>query len=216
MQLGCSLPVADTGTGPAVLRDYTQAAEGLGYAHLVAPDHVLGVNPSADHGGRRVGRKRLSRSIRAVRVFVQLHPTDRLCRGCLDLGTAVGRPGGEASGLSRPVVGRPVPARHRRRLERGRVYRPQQELPQPRQALAGAGAGDAGLVGRAACPLRRRISPYRRRRHQTAPGVGRVPIWYGGHAEATFRRCAQYGDGYMPLAYPAGEAALAAFAKLRA
>ena len=42
MQLGCSLPVADIGTGPAVLRDYAQAAEGLGYAHLVAPDHVLG------------------------------------------------------------------------------------------------------------------------------------------------------------------------------
>ena len=45
MHLGCSLPVADIGTGPAVLRDYAQAAEGLGYAHLVAPDHVLGANP---------------------------------------------------------------------------------------------------------------------------------------------------------------------------
>jgi alkanesulfonate monooxygenase SsuD/methylene tetrahydromethanopterin reductase-like flavin-dependent oxidoreductase (luciferase family) len=55
MKLGCSLPVADIGTGPSVLRDYAQAAEGLGYAHLVAPDHVLGANPAADHGGRRVG-----------------------------------------------------------------------------------------------------------------------------------------------------------------
>ena len=55
MQLGASLPVADIGTGPTVLRDYAQAAEELGYAHLVAPDHVLGVNPAADHGGRRVG-----------------------------------------------------------------------------------------------------------------------------------------------------------------
>jgi hypothetical protein len=55
MQLGCSLPLADIGSGPAVLRDYAQAAEGLGYAHLVAPDHVLGANPGADHGGRRVG-----------------------------------------------------------------------------------------------------------------------------------------------------------------
>jgi len=27
MQLGCSLPVGDIGTGAAVLRDYTQAAE---------------------------------------------------------------------------------------------------------------------------------------------------------------------------------------------
>ena len=42
-----------------------------------------------------------------------------------------------------------------------------------------------------------------------------MPIWYGGHAEATFRRAAKYGDGFMPLAYPAGDAALAAFDKLR-
>src|SRR4029077_12254548 len=55
MQLGASLPVADIGTGPLVLRDYAQAAEGLGYAYLVAPDHVLGANPAADHGDRRVG-----------------------------------------------------------------------------------------------------------------------------------------------------------------
>src|SRR5579864_2260019 len=55
MQLGASLPVADIGTGPAVVRDYAQAAEGLGYDYLVAPDHVLGANPAADHGGRRVG-----------------------------------------------------------------------------------------------------------------------------------------------------------------
>jgi hypothetical protein len=55
----------------------------------------------------------------------------------------------------------------------------------------------------------------------TTPASTRARRWGacrsdGGHAEATFRRCAKYGDGYMPLAYPAGEAALAAFAKLRA
>jgi probable F420-dependent oxidoreductase len=47
------------------------------------------------------------------------------------------------------------------------------------------------------------------------PNGSRVPIWFGGHAEATFRRAAKYGDGFMPLAYPAGDAALAAFEKLR-
>jgi probable F420-dependent oxidoreductase len=47
------------------------------------------------------------------------------------------------------------------------------------------------------------------------PASGRVPIWYGGHAEATFRRAAKYGDGFMPLAYPPDDAALAAFDKLR-
>ncbi|MCF8533716.1 MAG: LLM class flavin-dependent oxidoreductase, partial [Reyranella sp.] len=55
MKLGASLPVGDIGTGPAALRDYAQAAEGLGYDYLVAPDHVLGGNPAVDHGGRRVG-----------------------------------------------------------------------------------------------------------------------------------------------------------------
>ena len=55
MQLGASLPVGDIGTGPAVIRDYAQAAEGLGFSYLLAPDHVLGANPEADHGGRRVG-----------------------------------------------------------------------------------------------------------------------------------------------------------------
>src|SRR5256885_16462529 len=47
------------------------------------------------------------------------------------------------------------------------------------------------------------------------PSSGRVPIWFGGHAEATFRRAAKYGDGFMPLAYPAGDEALKAFDKLR-
>ena len=32
MQLGASLPVGDIGTGPTVLRDYAQAAEGLGWS----------------------------------------------------------------------------------------------------------------------------------------------------------------------------------------
>ena len=55
MQLGASLPVGDIGTGPTVLRDYAQAAEGLGYNYLVAPDHVLGGDPNKDYGGRRMG-----------------------------------------------------------------------------------------------------------------------------------------------------------------
>src|SRR3954467_2684542 len=55
MQLGASIPVSDIGTGPAVLRDYAQAAEELGFAHLVAPDHAPGANPATDHGGPRVG-----------------------------------------------------------------------------------------------------------------------------------------------------------------
>jgi probable F420-dependent oxidoreductase len=47
------------------------------------------------------------------------------------------------------------------------------------------------------------------------PASDKVPIWYGGHAEATLRRVIKWGDGWMPLAYPPGEEARGAFDKLR-
>ena len=50
MLLGCSIPVVDIGSGPAVARDYAQTAEALGYSHLLAPDHVLGANPTPGQG----------------------------------------------------------------------------------------------------------------------------------------------------------------------
>src|SRR5205814_7493385 len=48
------------------------------------------------------------------------------------------------------------------------------------------------------------------------PAAGRVPLWYGGHAEATLRRVVKWGDGWMPLAYGPGEEARTAVDKLRA
>ena len=55
MQLGASLPVGDLGLDPIAIRDYAQAAEGLGYDYLVAPDHVLGANPATYTGDARIG-----------------------------------------------------------------------------------------------------------------------------------------------------------------
>src|SRR5476651_2817321 len=55
MQLGASLPVGDIGGGPTVMRDYAQAAEGLGFDFLVGPDHVLGADPDKIPSGVRMG-----------------------------------------------------------------------------------------------------------------------------------------------------------------
>jgi probable F420-dependent oxidoreductase len=48
MRVGVTLPQTEIGSDPLVLRDYAQAAEGLGYDHILAYDHVLGVQPG-DH-----------------------------------------------------------------------------------------------------------------------------------------------------------------------
>ena len=217
MQLGASLPVVDIGTGPTAARDYAQAAEELGYAYLVAPDHVLGVNPAADHGGRRVGTtanpyhdpfvlfgflagctRRIGFAVgvlilaqrQAVLVAKQAASLDQLSDGRFRLGIGVGWNEVEFIGLNENFHNR-----GKRSEEQVRVM--QALWAEPHVTLNGEfhHIEDAGINPR--------------------PASGRVPIWYGGHAEATFRRAAKYGDGFMPLAYPPGDAALAAFEKLR-
>ena len=42
MQFGAVLPTCEIGNDPVAIRDWAQAAESLGYAHIVAYDHVLG------------------------------------------------------------------------------------------------------------------------------------------------------------------------------
>lgn len=217
MQLGASLPVADIGTGPLVLRDYAQAAESLGYAYLVAPDHVLGANPAADHGGRRVGTtanayhdpfvlfgflagctQRIGFAVgvlilaqrQAALVAKQAASLDQLSNGRFRLGIGVGWNEVEFIGLNENFHNR-----GKRSEEQVKVM----------QALWAD--PHVNFTGEFHCIDDAGINP--------RPASGRIPIWYGGHAEATFRRAAKYGDGFMPLAYPAGDAALAAFDKLR-
>ncbi|HSB61288.1 MAG TPA: LLM class F420-dependent oxidoreductase, partial [Vicinamibacteria bacterium] len=42
MRIGVVLPQTESGTDPAALRDYAQAVEGMGFAHILVFDHVLG------------------------------------------------------------------------------------------------------------------------------------------------------------------------------
>jgi probable F420-dependent oxidoreductase len=44
MQIGVVFPQTEIGASPAAVRDYIQAAEGLGYAHALVFDHVLGAD----------------------------------------------------------------------------------------------------------------------------------------------------------------------------
>ena len=54
MKYGVVLPQTQIGADPTVLRDFVQAAEGMGYHHILAYDHVLGANP--DRPGWDSGR----------------------------------------------------------------------------------------------------------------------------------------------------------------
>jgi probable F420-dependent oxidoreductase len=233
MLLGCSIPIANIGTGPAMVRDYAQAAEGLGYAYLLAPDHVLGANPDADDGGfastgaaaasfnadyRRVGTTTnayhdpfvlfgflsgctdkigfatgvlILAQRQAVLVAKQAASVDALSGGRLRLGVGVGWNELEFVGLNENFHNR-----GKRSAEQVQVMQALWAEPHVKFAGEFHRLDDVGINPR--------------------PASGRVPVWFGGHAEATFRRAAKYGDGFMPLIFPPGAAALAAFEKLRA
>ena len=46
MQLGAIFPQTEIGADPVAVRDFAQAAEALGYEHLLVFDHVLGADAS--------------------------------------------------------------------------------------------------------------------------------------------------------------------------
>jgi probable F420-dependent oxidoreductase len=218
MHLGASLPIGDIGTDPIVLRDYAQAAEGLGYEYLVAPDHVLGANPASHTGDRRVGTSQTpyhdpfvlfgflagcTRRIgfatgvlilaqrQAVLVAKQAASLDVLSGGRFRLGIGVGWNQVEFTGLNENFHNRGARSEEQVQVMQALWASPHVTFKGRYHTI-----DDAGINPR--------------------PASGRVPLWFGGHAEATFRRTAKYGDGFMPLAYPPDDTALAAFDKLRA
>ena len=52
MQVGVTFPQSEIGADSIAIRDYAQAAEDLGYEHLLAYDHVLGADPTNREGWR--------------------------------------------------------------------------------------------------------------------------------------------------------------------
>jgi probable F420-dependent oxidoreductase len=218
MKLGVGLPIVDIGAEPGAIREFVQAAEAIGYQGLAAPDHVLGANPASRPGwtqtrGRSsdvyhdpfvlfgflagiTGIADFSTQVvilpqrQTALVAKQAASLDVLCGGRLRLGIGVGWNEVEFVGLNEDF-------HNRGRRSEEQVDIMQALWSEPHVTVKGRGhtIEDAGINPR--------------------PASGRIPLWYGGHAEATLRRVVKWGDGWMPLAYGPNDEARAAFDKLR-
>jgi probable F420-dependent oxidoreductase len=218
MKLGITLPLIDIKGDPATVRDFAQAAEAIGYDHLGAPDHVLGVNVDSrpDWGARNTSRdffhdpfvvfgflsgctKTIEFSTQVlilpqrqtVLVAKQAASLDVLSAGRLRLGVGVGWNPVEFVGLNEEFGNR-----GKRSEEQVRVMKALWAEPHVKFKGRWHTIDDAG------------INPLPPRRT--------IPVWFGGHADVTLHRIGQWGDGWMMLAYPMGDKAEAEFAKLRA
>jgi probable F420-dependent oxidoreductase len=218
MKLGVALPLIDIGGEAATVRDFAQAAEDLGYDYLAATDHVLGVNAVSRPGwGARntsadffhdpfvlfgflsacTHQIEFSTEVlilaqrQTVLVAKQAACLDLLCGGRFRLGVGVGWNEVEFVGLNEDFGNR-----GRRSEEQVHVLKALWADRHITFQGTWHSIEDAGIN-----PL---------------PVKRNIPLWYGGHSEVTLRRIAKWGDGWIMLAHPVGEAARAEFSKLRA
>jgi probable F420-dependent oxidoreductase len=199
LKIGAIFPTTEIGTDPAAIRDWAQAAEGLGMSHVITYDHVLG----AVHAGREpklsgpyterdafheplvlfawlaahTRRLELATGVlilpqrQTALVAKQAAELDLLSEGRLRLGVGTGWNHVEYTALGVPFE------------ERGKRFDEQVELlrrlwREPVIDLRGSyhRVDRAGIL-----PLPKRP----------------IPIWFGGFTPTAFRRAARSGDGFQ-------------------
>ncbi len=217
VKLGATLSTTDFGGDPGAIRAFAQAAENLGYAHLGVPDHVLGVNAASrpDWGARNTSAdlfhdpfvlfgflsactERIGFSTQVLilaqrqtaLVAKQAACLDVLCQGRFRLGVGVGWNAEEYVALNENFRDRGARSEEQIEVMQALWAAPHVTFEGKWHTIPDAG-----------------INPL--------PVNRSIPLWFGGHHDATLRRTAKWGDGWIMLAYPAGDAALAEFAKLR-
>jgi probable F420-dependent oxidoreductase len=204
MRFGVVFPQTEIGNDPAAIRDLAQAAEELGYQHILAYDHVIGANPASRPGWRAPYAHRdafhepfvlfgylagVTKKIelvtgiiilpqrQTVLVAKQAAALDVLSGGRLRLGIGIGW-----NPVEYEALGENFKNRGRRSEEQIEVMR----RLWTHELVSFEGKWhkiiDAGLNP---LPIQRPI-----------------PIWFGGTDDRALRRLAQLGDGWFPLLRP--------------
>jgi len=217
MKLGVIFPQTEIGADPAAVRDYAQAAEGLGYDHIVVYDHVVGANPASRPGwtppythndafhepfvlygylagvtekiGLTTGIVILPQR-QTVLVAKQAAAVDVLSKGRLRLGVGIGW-----NPVEYEALGMNFNDRGRRSEEQIEVMRKLWTNELVTFKGRWHTITDAGLN-----PL---------------PVQRPIPIWFGGNAEPVLKRVGRLGDGWFPLA-DAGDKVRAMIEKVKA
>ena len=217
MKLGITLPLIDIQGSPSIVRDFAQAAEAMGYDHLGAPDHVLGVNAASrpDWGQRNTSQDffhdpfvlfgflaacttkiEFSTQVlilaqrQTALVAKQAASLDVLSNGRFRFGVGIGWNPVEFTGLNENFANR-----GKRSAEQLQVLKALWAEPHVSFKGQWHTIEDAGIN-----PL---------------PVKRSIPLWLGGHEDVVLRRIAKWGDGWIMLAHPLGDVAKAEFEKLR-
>jgi len=204
LKLGAFFPTRDMPADRAAIRDWAQAAEGLGFDFIEVSDHVLGADRKAlpnfegpydvddafhetfctlsfiagvtDKVGLASGILILPQRQTAL-VAKQAAQLDILCGGRLRLGIGVGW-----NPVEYQALGQAWKTRGRRQAEQVALMN---RLWTERVVDFDGEFDSVHHAGIKPLPIQRPI-----------------PVWFGGGADATLRRAAKLGQGWIPLGNP--------------
>jgi probable F420-dependent oxidoreductase len=206
MRIGVVFPQTELGGDVGAVRAYGQAAEALGYTHVLAYDHVLGADPAVHAGWTGAydvsttfhepfvmfGYLAAVTSIELVTGIIilpqrqtalvakQAAEVDLLTRGRFRLGVGLGW-----NEVEYEALGQRFEQRGRRLSEQIEVLR----RLWTETSISHTGSFDT-VTGAGLAPL---------------PVQRPIPIWIGGRSEPAFRRIGRLADGWFPRVAP-GEA----------
>jgi probable F420-dependent oxidoreductase len=206
MQLNALFPTRDIGSDPVKIRDWAQAAEDLGYAHIEVADHVFGAaarddwkpiynetDPFHETFTTLAFLAAVTKTIKLTSgvlilpqrqtgvVAKQAAEVDLLSAGRLRLGVGVGWNHVEYEALSAEWK-----TRGARQAEQIKVMR---RLWTEDLVTFSGRFHDLKSVNILPPPVQRPI-----------------PVWFGGSSDAVIKRAAMLGDGWMPILAPDAEA----------
>jgi len=206
LKIGVTFPQTEIGSDPIVLRDYAQAAESLGYHHLLAYDHVIGADVSGRPNWRGYTHESqfheplvlfaylgaLTTTIEFVSGVVilpqrqtvlfakQAAEVDVLTGGRLRLAVGLGWNAVEYEALNEDFH-----TRGRRISEQIQVLRL--------------------LWTQAIVDFKGRWHRIDRAGINPLPVQRPIPVWLGGVSEVAIQRAARVADGWFPIFRPAAE-----------
>ena len=177
MRIGVIFPQTEIGSDPSVIRDFAQTAEGLGYSHILAYDHVLGAVPEREPRlwGPYTHESAFHEPFTLFGYLAAVHGARGAGHGRHHPAPAPDRARGQAGRRGGHPLRRAAAAGRGHGLELRGVRRPQRALWEPRQAAGGADRGAAAAVGRARRRLRGRMAPHRPRGPETRCRAGASP-----------------------------------------
>ena len=204
MRIGVVFPQTEIGTDPAIIRDFGQTAEQLGYHHILAYEHVLGADPASRPGWRPpyTYQSTFHEPFVLFGYLAGLTKTIELVTGVLIL------PQRQTALVAKQAAALDALSSGRLRLGIGIGWNPV-EYEALGEIFTNRGERSEEQVEVLRLLWTHELVTFNGRWHKiTAAGINPlpvqrpIPIWFGGGHDRVLRRLARLGDGWFPQLPP--------------